>query len=303
MEKYLFQRQGDYGRGRQSISSGAVTASSRCNLRDVLLKRTKEVSRMIKGMDLTTDRSLADYRHTMRSCSIQWKALCAGQPEYKKQNLVLEAYYQRGKLMDYLEEVVKYAYADVRPTDTAEKLAVKGYSNYLFVLKNILEGLKENYEAFESPREQEDKTPIRSFLMSECRSNPFYDNWFALTDRIRELLEKGKRRPLSNQECAPVFGELDMTECTLRRDHEKLTAYLQEKQRAFRNRAAKMKQESESGKALYEALVKVLTPELFERMDPDGLEMEQMDTEQIRAEYRALADRINEIILIQFPRA
>ncbi|MDO4332476.1 MAG: hypothetical protein Q4C58_07270 [Eubacteriales bacterium] len=303
MEKYSFRHQGDQGQRGQNVSSGAVTASSQFNQRDVLLRRKKEVSKMIKGLDAAQEKNMADYRYALRSCSAQWKELRCCQPEYKKQNLVLEAYYQRGKLMDYLEEVVKYAYADVRPADTAEKLAVKGYSNYLFVLKSLFDGLREKYDAFEEPGEQEDKTPIQSFLMNECRSNPFYDEWFALTDRIRELLEKGKIRPLSAQECAPVFGELDVTEYTLRRDHEKLTVYLREKQRAIRNRIVKMKQESERGKALYEALLQVLTPELFDKMDPDTLEAEQMSIEQIRDQYRALADRINETILLRFPRA
>lgn len=287
------------GHARQNAEYETV---SRPDYKTILRQRAKDVENLIKGTDEKRHPSFADYRHAISGCMNQWTALCACQPEYKKQNLVLEAYYQRGKLRDYLEETVKYANTAPRSSDTAEKVAIKGYSNYLFVLKHTFENLQARYESYEVLPRQEDRTPIRTFLMQECRANPFYDNWFRLSEKIRQLLEKAKTQPLTDREFAQVFDELDLMEQTLNRQRDELTEYLREKQVSLQSRLEKMRQDCETGQALYQALQELLTPELFERMDPDTLEEEQKTMEQIKEEYRILAGRINETVLTQFPK-
>lgn len=268
--------------------------------RETLIRCAEETARLVKGTSPLWKSELAEYSSAVADCVALWKNIQALRQRYRKADLTLSAYYQRGKLRDYLEEVVRFAQADIKPTDTPEKLAVKGYNNFLFVVKTTWEELKQKQEAFIEEK-TEDVAPIRSFLMTQCRGNPFYDNWFDLRDRI--LSAKKKDGGLSRREYGILVEELEMTEHTLLRQKEELTAFLRERQSAMQTQAGRMETEAQKGESLYTALEALLTQELFQKMDPEGDTVGQMDMTEIKAEYRALAGKIQEDILDKFERS
>lgn len=285
----------DIARGRAEFS---YMDTEQPDQRKKLFDQAKEVSRLVKGLD-GKGCWKGDYGAAVAGCVNTWKAMSDHRNRYQRADLILSSYYRQGKLLDSLEEMVYFAQADIKPTDTAEKLAVKGYNNFLFGIRSIWENAKEAYGSFPQTQ-KEDQAPIRNFLMTECRDNPFYDNWFQLYERL--LVLQKKEGPLTRRECAGCFEELELTEYSMKQQRSALIQYLLEKKKTLLARAQRLATEAQKGEALYAALDALLTPELFERMDPDTPEMEQCSMEEIKQMYRELAATIKTTILDIYPR-
>lgn len=280
---------------RELAGQAAQRDADPASLRNALLKRGGAVQGMFEGR--SKHGWLQEYRAALHSCMDTAGRIEQIRPEYRKQSIVLENYYQRDKLLDYLEQLTAFSRAEPRPADTGEKLAVKGYSNFLFVIKCTLQGMEDKMAEFEMKPEEE---PLiaRIFLRQESSGEPLLEQWQQLHQKIAQTL---KNPSAPYREYAQRLQELDEIEVSLQRSHKNAAVFLREKERVLLQREDRMEEEIRIAKALHHALSQLLTPDLFDRFDPDACDEWNMDVAQTKEAYRELACQIEEI-LVQFPR-
>lgn len=276
------------------VQNGQKEAGS-ANLRKALLKRGGAVQGMFEG--LSRKGWLQDYNTALHSCIDAADRIAQIRPEYKKQSIVLENYYQRDKLLDYLEQLVAFSCAEFRPADTGEKLAVKGYSNYLFVIRCTFQNMEEKIAGFEMPPAEEPMT-ARAFLRQESAGEPLLVQWQQLHQKIAQTLNKPA---VPHKEYVQRLQELDEIEVSLQCSCKNAAAFLTEKAQVLLQRKDRMEEEIRTAKALYLALSQLLNEDLFKRFDPDAGDEWSLDVAQTKQIYRELAQQIQQI-LEQFPR-
>lgn len=283
------------GEALEPSGEGSLSGQTVAQLRQALLKRGSELLAMFEGN--SRHGWLQEYRNALADCISNYRQIEKLRPEYKKQNIVLESYFQRSKLMDYMEQMISFAQAEPRPADTAEKLAVKGYSNYLFVIKCTMKDMEEALNCY-VPTESDAELTARTFLKLESAGQPLLEEWQLLRGRINQVF---KTSPTNKREYTQRMQELDEIEVAFRRSHGAVTAFLRDKQAAMLERMERMEAEIRLGEELCLMLRQLFTEALFERFDPDATEDWDQDIQQIKQGHRELAEQM-QLVLDRFPR-
>lgn len=290
----------DYSKfNRDSLRALAGYTSQRevdpASLRNALSKRGGAIQGKFEGESRQV--WLQDYNASLHSCIAAADQIEQLRPEYKKQSIILESYYQRDKLLDYLEQLTVFSQAEPRPADTGEKLAVKGYSNYLFVIRCTLRAMEDNLAEHKMQLPKESLS-ARMFLKQESTGEPVLEQWQKLFQKIAQTL---KSPSVVYKEYAVLLQELDELEVSFQRSYKAAAAFLAEKEQVLVQRRVKMEEEIRIANALHNALSQLFTEELFERFDPDIDDEWSLDVAQTKQAYRELAQRIQQI-LEEFPR-
>lgn len=292
--KYNFSGTGikDALRQLQSPFEGGRTAEQE---RSALRKRGVAIQELF---ETDSEKSwLSEYQQARDACIEAYIAVERLRPEYRQKSVVQELYFQRDKLRDYLEQLVAFAEAECRPTDTAEKLAVKGYSNYLFVIKCTMESLKNHYEgaSAETPAEE---CSVRSFLRKESTGQPVLEHWQQNRKQLAAIM---KAPQVDRKACANVMAELDMLELTFKKEIDNIVEFLRNKAVALQNRHAVMLSGIRQSEALYRDLTGLLTEAVYLHFDPDASAIETWTVEQVKTQYRKLASIVRQL-LQAYPR-
>lgn len=295
MDRMKFLWDSLMGESQERSSVETVSGQEVYRLRDALKKRAGELLFMFEGN--SRHAWLQDYRSVLNSCVSDYRRIEAIRAAYKKQSIVLESYYQRNKLRDYMEQMVAFAQAEPRPADTAEKLAVKGYSNYLFVIKCTMKDMEESLKTF-AVSENDAEVTARTFLRLESAGQPLLEQWQSLRKRINHAFQTS---PTDRREYTQLMQILDEIEVAFRHECAAVTAFLKDKQAAIPPRLEKMEAEIRAGEELGSMLTQLFTDSLFEQFDPDAVDDWDQDIWQVKEGHRALAEQM-QLILDRFPR-
>lgn len=295
MDRMRFLWDSLMGEPQERFSEETISGQEVSQLREALRKRASELLFMFEGS--SKHGWLQEYRSALNGCISDYRRIVVLRVTYKKQSVVLESYYQRNKLRDYMEQMVAFAQAEPRPTDTAEKLAVKGYSNYLFVIKCTMKDMEENLKTF-APAEDDTEITARTFLRLESAGQPLLEQWQSLRKRINHVFQTS---PTDRREYTRLMQDLDEIEVAFRHDCAAVTAFLKDKQAAMPPRLEKMEAEIQTGEELESMLTQLFTDALFEAYDPDATDDWDQDIQQVKEGHRELAEQM-QLILDRFPR-
>ena len=259
-------------------------------LRVVLSRKCSRLTMLLEGE--LKESWIEDYSTAISECVDAFSIVDKSISQYKKESIVIAACLGKNKLFDYFRNVIDFYNNNINPTQSAEKIAVKGYSNYLFVIRCLMRDLIEEYEAFEMVEGDFDITH-RKFLKEECSDNEILNYWQAFRERAKSALVNESTETV---EIANLIQESEQFEVLLKKDKDILCTYMAEKKEAYLERKLKIEKDITDGKELYKELNCLLTEDLFEGFNPDSQDEFSKDFEQVKDEYRMLTDEFSRII-------
>ena len=233
---------------------------------------------------------ISDYSVAVKKCVDEFSALNGCLKDYKKESIVIAACSGPNRMFDYFGNLIDF-YNRIDATQSAERIAVKGYSNYLFVVKCLMKELTEEYEAYETDEAALEFT-ARSFLREECLDQPLLKSWQDFRTRVKPAV---LGISAGNNELAALLQESEQFEFSLKSNKGVLCEYMTAKASAYALRRQKMEKDISKGNALYRDLCSLLTDELFDSFDPDSQDEFTKDLEQVKGEYKALTDELVKI--------
>lgn len=267
-------------------------------------KDLANIQRWEKGIEAALDLRLKfDFGQVLKRAFEEWREIPALTRESEAADIVLSAFYQQGKISDYLEKLE--AFTDrISSMSSQETARNQGYYNYLFFLRQFVEDMKPKYKAArEAAKKAEliETTPanVLRFISSECACVAALKDLPKAREAVRRLedsLVLGKARTSLNiKDLAFISESMEFLEMAVRtgdtRELEGVEENLIQRKRA-------LKENIDKGSRLYDIITAEMTEEWFEAFNPesDRCIVMNMPKEEIRQLYAEKISRIRQKI-------
>lgn len=238
-----------------------------------------------------------------------WCDFMESREKYIKADIILRAYYPKGKIRDYLENIKMFPTKRAEE-ESAEKIAFQFYNNYVYYLKFDMEELKKEYEEVtekDGAAEKKNRTAKMKkaawFLKNECCETKNIEDIYRLLEEVKLFLEEQEGKEFLTEAEKEDYVKImeRYKDCMMGLEKVNVEAVLAEK-KALADRNRRMQSETEKADMLYKALTELLTEEWFAALNPDREEMtgEHISGECLAENYLAAKKEIEEKILNKF---
>ncbi len=239
-----------------------------------------------------------------------WCDFMESKEKYKKADIILSAYYPKGRIRDYLENITMFPTKRAEG-ESAERIAFQFYNNYVYYLKLDMEELKKNYEATAEKcraAEKRNRTTKRKekaawFLKNECCETKNIEDIYRLLKEGGLFLEgqegKDSLTEVEKEDLIEIMRRYE--DCMKGLENVNTEAVLAEKE-ALAGRNRRMQSETEKAGRLYESLTELLTEKWFAALNPESEETtgEYISGECLAENYLAAKEELKEKILNKF---
>ena len=289
-----------WNRLRQGRFSGDARQSRMEGEGMVQRKDLANIQRWEKGIEAALALRLKyDFGQVLKRAFEEWREIPALTRQSEAADIVLSAFYQQGKISDYLEKLE--AFADRIPSmSSQETVRNQGYYNYLFFLRQFVEDMKPKYEAAREAAEKAEPAEtapanVLRFISSECASVAALKDLPKAREAVRRLKDSlvlGKARTSLNiQDLAFVSESMEFLEMAVRSGD---TRELEDAEENLMQRKRALKENIDKGSGLYDIITAEMTEEWFEAFNPESDRCLVMDMpkEKIRQLYIEKISRI-----------
>ena len=280
----------DLGSGRASDRTEHVKTDT---VRQIDLDNVVRMKEKIKKI-LSFDKQEAQSR-SLRASFESWRTLQSLKEESEAAEVVLSAYYQQGKIRDFLSKIQVFTdrIESLSSVDTAREM---GYNNYIFFLRDQISEMKEKYQRKQSEFSGE---PIQNsvdnvlwFIRTECftvASVKELPGAYETASRLLETMQCGREKTRQDRkDIAAISSAIELFENGDKSELEMIS-------NGFKQRAKAIQASINEGTALYEALVSVMTEEWFDAFDPEleNNPIATMSAGELRAFYLEKLNDLN----------
>lgn len=244
-----------------------------------------------------------------------WSSLGPLREEHDAADVVLSAFYQQGKIKDYLDKLQAFA-ERIPQMSSAEAARNQGYYNYLFFIRQFLEDMERKYAA-ERGQLSEGQThqlqageeewqaarpnveAVLAFIRQECASVAAVRDLPKVREALRRLdgsLVRGRiKTPDMRRDIATVSKSMELLELAMVTED---TSELQAVRDRLLERKAAMEENIGKAKKLYGVLTSTLTPEWFDAFDPESriCQVRDMDQAELKNVYEAELTKLREAL-------
>ena len=254
----------DLGNGRASDRTEHVKTDT---VRQIDIDNVVRMKEKIKKI-LSFDKQEAQSR-SLRASFESWRTLQSLKEESEAAEVVLSAYYQQGKIRDFLSKIQVFTdrIESLSSVNTAREM---GYNNYIFFLRDQISEMKEKYQRKQSEFSGE---PIQNsvdnvlwFIRTECftvASVKELPGAYETASRLLETMQCGREKTRQDRkDIAAISSAIELFENGDKSELEMIS-------NGFKQREKAIQASINEGTALYEALVSVMTEEWFDAFDPE----------------------------------
>lgn len=268
-----------WGSRTQEEKAGVITQGEINRARDYLKYADAFLS--LQGQDPLSAALLEGF-HT-------WQDLRSLRKESELAEIALSAFYQQGKIRDTLLKAQAFA-NQLGPESNIETAREKGYNNYIYFLRPMMDSLKTRYE--EKQAETFDELPLTPdnaawFISSECGSIPTVQDLPKYRAEMGRLLPGLRAGQEKTQQFIKVLSGIS-TAVQLLQDYPKNDVrMLRARVAELKARVRSVRQTIEKGRAVYAILTRVMTEAWFDAFDPDadGSVVSAMTGQEVKAFY------------------
>lgn len=280
----------DLGNGRASDRTEHVKTDT---VRQIDIDNVVRMKEKIKKI-LSFDKQEAQSR-SLRASFESWRTLQSLKEESEAAEVVLSAYYQQGKIRDFLSKIQVFTdrIESLSSVNTAREM---GYNNYIFFLRDQISEMKEKYQRKQSEFSGE---PIQNsvdnvlwFIRTECftvASVKELPGAYETASRLLETMQCGREKTRQDRkDIAAISSAIELFENGDKSELEMIS-------NGFKQREKAIQASINEGTALYEALVSVMTEEWFDAFDPEleNNPIAAMSAGELRAFYLEKLNDLN----------
>ena len=254
-------------------------------------------------LDFYTLQSETPLSEKIRGCYLAKMAVQNRQEAGQKAKVVLDGFYQSGKILDLLNQFSAFA-QQVEQSSSLEIARMKGYCNYLFFAEDQVKKLLGAYTPFSSPTLPDaapiDPRSVADFLARECGS--FYS-----VRRLQNLKEIAETLQQKEKFFVTDYDDYVMLlERLPKIDHwtEEELQSLEELQDALEQQLAAIEGNIQKANEIYRLLQELLPQSWFDSMnyELEDCPIANMEMAELKAYYDERLHDVREKLLNQYEK-
>ncbi len=230
--------------------------------------------------------------------------------EYDRANVILTAYYETGKILDYFERVNLYVSELVDDEDIA--VAAKGcYNNYIYFIAHFVEELKEKYKSLDIVQKADvsiEENQRQYIIEQECGELVAVALLKMKIDTAKQLFDKVLIRSYSDSDKSAFLELTDFMkkydkgstglESLIDDDISKMKYRIEQ----VSDQISKINAEIETANELYNSLDRILSTEWFDQFKPDKICAGTEICKELRTRLELAMSEVNEKIVSVYIR-